>query len=45
MDRVGGYESYLRLLEDARAYEDVLSALSGEADASRIRDMESRSGS
>lgn len=36
MDRAGGYLAYLALCEDARAYEDVVIALNGEADAQRI---------
>lgn len=40
MDRVGGYLAYLALLEDDRAYDDVLMALEGEADASRVLKLE-----
>ena len=42
MDRVGGMASYLALCEDVRAYEDVILAMSGESEASRIRAMERR---
>jgi len=44
MDRVGGYLGYLALLEDARAYDDVLIVLAGEADAARIRALEAQRG-
>lgn len=37
MDRVGGYLDYLALLQDARAYELVIVALNGEAEAAEIR--------
>lgn len=41
MDRVGGdYGSYLALCEDAQAYDDVLIAMEGEADARRWMEME-----
>lgn len=40
MDRVGGYLDYLALLEDARAYEDVLIAMRGESDAALILKQE-----
>ena len=42
MDRVGGYLGYLALLEDARAYEDVLTVLAAETDAARIRALEAK---
>lgn len=42
MDRVGGYIGYLALIEDARAYDDVLVALAGEADATSIRELEAK---
>ena len=42
MDRVGGYLGYQALCEDMRAYEDVLIAMQGEAEAQRL--MEARSG-
>lgn len=42
MDRVGGYEAYLALLEDARAYDDVLIAIAGEADAYRMLELEAK---
>lgn len=45
MDRVGGYLDYLALLEDARAYEDVLIALNGESDAALIRKQQQRAAS
>ena len=44
MDRVGGYLDYLALLEDARAYEDVLTAMAGEADAALILRQERKLG-
>lgn len=41
MDRVGSdYRSYLALCEDARAYDDVLIAMAGEADAAKVRRMQ-----
>lgn len=40
MDRVGGYLDYLALCEDARAFDDVLAAMNGEADAARIVKVE-----
>lgn len=43
MDRVGGYLSYLALCEDARAYDDVLDAMAGEADARRMEELERKS--
>lgn len=39
MDRVGGYAAYAALEEDARAYEDVVLAMFGEADAARWQRM------
>ena len=42
MDRVGGLPAYRELLADARAYDDVLIAMMGEAEAERIRDLERR---
>ena len=43
MDRVGGFDSYLALLqEDARAHDDVLIVLAGEFEARRIRELEVR---
>jgi len=44
MDRVGGYLGYLALLEDARAYSDILIVLAGEADAARIAKLEAQRG-
>lgn len=44
MDRVGGYLAYRTLCEDARAYDDVLAAMNGEADAARILKLERASG-
>lgn len=44
MDRVGGYLAYAALCDDMFAYDDVLIAMAGEADAARIREMESRHG-
>lgn len=41
MDRVGGYAAYLELLEDARRYEDVVIAVSGESEAAWIRSKQS----
>lgn len=43
MDRVGGYLSFRALETDLRAYDDVLIAMQGEAQASHIREMEARS--
>lgn len=40
MDRVGGYTSYLALLGDERAYDDVLAAMAGELDAHNILKLE-----
>lgn len=40
MDRVGGYLSYVALCEDARAFDDVVAAMNGEADAQRIAELE-----
>ena len=42
MDRVGGMEGYRVLCEDARAYDDVLIAMAGEAEAAKIRAMQAR---
>ena len=42
MDRAGGYDSYLSLLDDALAYEDVLIVLAGESESRRIRELEER---
>lgn len=42
MDRVGGYEGYQALLQDASAFDDVVTALQGEGDAERIRAAERR---
>lgn len=41
MQHVGGYGDLLLLEEDAVAYEDVLTILAGEADAAKIRAMQS----
>lgn len=41
MKYVGGYQAYRLLLEDARAFDDVLLALQGEAEAERIKRMTS----
>lgn len=40
MDRVGGYLAYLALLDDERAFEDVVIAMNGEDDARRIVELE-----
>lgn len=40
MDRVGGYVNYLALLEDERAYDDVLAAMAGELDAHNVLKLE-----
>lgn len=40
MDRVGGYFAYLALCEDSRAYDDVVTAMNGEADARRLLELE-----
>ena len=47
MDRVGGFGSWERLVRwtatvDERAYDDVLIAMSGEAEAAKIRSMQAR---
>ncbi len=42
MEAVGGYASYLLLLEDERAYEDVVLTLQGRADAERMRRLEEK---
>jgi hypothetical protein len=42
MRYVGGYDAYLALREDARAYEEVLDVLAGEAEAERLQALESR---
>lgn len=42
MERVGGYQSWLLLNEDARAYDDVMIILEGEADAKRVQELEER---
>lgn len=44
MDRVGGYLAYAALCEDARAYDDVLIAMAGEADAQRVVELERKAG-
>lgn len=44
MDRVGGYLAYVELLADGRAYDDVLIAMQGEAEAGRLRQMEGGNG-
>lgn len=43
MDRVGGYTAYLALCEDARAYDDIMLAMHGEADAARVLELERKS--
>lgn len=40
MDRVGGYAGYVALQENARAYDDVLTVMAGEADAQRLAEMQ-----
>lgn len=42
MDRVGGYGDLLLLEADARAYDLVVIALRGEAEAAKIRELEAR---
>lgn len=42
MKYVGSLESYHALLDDARAYDDVLIAMEGEADAARIMALEAK---
>lgn len=42
MDRVGGYLDYLALLQDSRAYDQIIVALNGESDASEIRRQQQR---
>lgn len=45
MDRVGGYAAYEALEQDARAYEDVVLAILGEAEAERWKRLkEAQSG-
>lgn len=44
MDRVGGYLAYVALESDARAYEDVLLVMAGEADARRVADLRQKAG-
>lgn len=39
MKYVGTYRDYLALLEDARAYDDVLIAMAGDADAAKIANL------
>lgn len=40
MDRVGGYLAYLALLDDERAFEDVIIVMNGEKDARDILKLE-----
>ena len=42
MDRVGGFDSYQLLIEDARAYDDIVIELMGRAKAARIQDLQRR---
>lgn len=42
MDRAGGYLAYRALLEDARAYDDLLLVMEGEYEAARIRKLQAR---
>lgn len=42
MDRVGGYDAYQRLVEDERAYEDVVIVLLAEAEALKLREAEEK---
>lgn len=44
MDRVGGYLSYLALLGDERAYDDVVIAINGDEDFKRIFEMRRKAG-
>ena len=44
MQFVGGFDSYRALLEDARAYDDVILAMRGEAQAAQMMAMESGRG-
>jgi hypothetical protein len=44
MDRVGGYLAWQALCEDARAYDDILAVMAGEADAERITRMMRKAG-
>lgn len=44
MDRVGGYDALKLLEQDARAYEDVLIVMQGEAEARKIAEMEAKRG-
>lgn len=41
---MGGYLGYLALESDARAYEDVLIVMAGEADAHRIAELRRKAG-
>jgi len=40
MQFVGGFDSFRALLEDARAYDDVILAMRGEAQAARLLSLE-----
>lgn len=44
MRKVGGYNDWLALCEDAHAYELVECVLSGEADAARIQALKAKHG-
>jgi hypothetical protein len=44
MKYVGTLSDYRLLLQDARAYDDVLIAMAGEAEAERIRKLEASFG-
>lgn len=45
MKYVGSYTDYLELVEDARAYDDVLIAMQAEAEAETIRIREAEAAS
>lgn len=40
MDRVGGYASYLLLLRDDRAYEDVIITMIGDVEANKLAKLQ-----
>jgi hypothetical protein len=42
MERAGGFRDYLALRQDAAAYEDLLLAMAGDAEAETIRQIERR---
>lgn len=44
MEKAGGYLAYLALLADARAYDDLLIYMAGEADAEKVRELKRKAG-